>query len=133
MPSTVPFIERHEVVVPATAANADCEWSIRAPFDSTVTVEYIADTALTGAANDSRTLQAHNRKADGSGTVKMAELALVVGVDLAAYVPKAVTAITAASANVVTEGQIVAVKSLHVGSTGLADPGGTWVVTFTRS
>jgi hypothetical protein len=58
---------------------------------------------------------------------------MVSGVNAPADDEKAITVITAASANVVAAGDVLEWKSLHVGATGLADPGGLAIVEFTRA
>lgn len=119
---------------PGAAANADATRLVgRAPFAGTVTaVRYMPDTDLTGADTESRTLQVHNRGADGDGTTKGAETAFEDGVNAAQYDEAAITVITAGGADVVAEGDVLTFTSLHVGSTGLADPGGAVEVDVTR-
>lgn len=112
--------------VAAVAAASDLETKVgEAPFAGSVTaVSYTPAASITGANTESRTLQLFNRGTDGSGTVKVAELAMVSGVNAAADDERTVTVITAANADDFVEGDILEWKSLHVGSTGLADPGG---------
>lgn len=135
MPDTAPLITERQANTAAVAANADLETKVgEAPFAATVTrVGYVPTSTITGANTESRTLQLFNRGQDGSGTVKVAELAMVSGVNAPADDEKAITVITAASANVVAAGDVLEWKSLHVGSTGLADPGGLAIVEFTRA
>lgn len=135
MSEMAPLTRDFYAVVPATAAGADFEVTVcAAPFTGTVTaVTYIADTAITGADTDSRTLQVFNKGAAGAGTTKAAEKALTLGVNAAAFDETAVTLSGTAANLVVTEGDVLSFKSLHVGSTGLADPGGTVKITLSRS
>lgn len=81
---------------------------------------YIPNADVVGAATNSRTIEV----LDGGTTV--ASLALTAGVDLTEGVP---ANLTISSANV-AEGDVLTAESLSVG-TGLADPGGVVVVTFT--
>ena len=93
-------------------------------------VGYVPDTAQAGANTNSRTVTLYDRGAAGAGTTKIAELALTSGVDLAAYVEKAIT-LQAAANLAITHGDVLAWKSLHVG-TGIADPGGLLRIAYTR-
>lgn len=135
MPDTSPLVNSKQANCAAVAAASDLETKIgEAPFAATVTrAAYVPASTITGANTESRTLQLFNRGSDGSGTTKVAELALTSGVNAAADDAKAVTVITASSANVVAAGDVLEWKSLHVGSTGLADPGGLAIVEFTRA
>jgi len=103
------------------------------PFAGVVSsVKYIPMAALAGANTNSRTLNLYNRKADNSGVVVVASLALVSGVNLADNVAKVIT-LSATPANlVVAQGDVLEWESLHVG-TGIVDPGGTVKVELTRS
>lgn len=135
MPDSAPLVVQRQTNAASVAAAADLETKVaEAPFAGTVTsVSYTPASSVTGANTDSRTLQLFNRGTDGSGTTKVAELALTSGVNATADDEKAVTVITASSANVVAQGDILEWKSLHVGGTGLADPGGLVQVEITRS
>lgn len=134
-PDTAPRTEKYQMVVPAVGAAADDTTTIfEAPYACTVTsVSYVPDTTLTGADTDSRTDSLINKGAAGSGTTEIAALAFVSGVDATAFDEKAITLSGTAANLVLAAGDIVAWKSLHVGSTGLADPGGTVIVEITRN
>jgi hypothetical protein len=135
MPSGLaPLTDTFSAVVPATAAGADFEVTVCvAPYAGTVTaVNYVADTTLTGANTDSRTLSLINKGAAGSGTTEVAAKAFVSGVNGAAFDATAITLSATAANLAVAAGDVLAFKSLHVGSTGLADPGGTVFVTISR-
>lgn len=105
-----------------------------APFAGTVTaVEYIPTAAITGANSPaSRTFALYNRGQAGSGTTKVAELAMVLGTDAAANDAKAIT-LQAAANLVVAAGDVLDWESLHVGGTGLVDPGGLVRVSISRA
>lgn len=135
MSGMVPAVETYHMVIAATAANAAFETVVcTAPWAGTVTaVNYIADTALSGANTESRTLQLINKGQAGAGTTIVASLALVLGVNLAAFDAKAITLSATAADLVLVAGDVLAFKSLNIGVTGLADPGGTVVVTLSRS
>lgn len=121
------------MVVPAVAAAADDTTTIGiAPFAGTITsVTYIADTAITGANTESRTVSLINKGTGGAGTTAAATLAMVSGVNSAAFDEKTITLSSTAADLDVVEGDVLAWKSLHVGSTGLADPGGSVKVILT--
>lgn len=129
-----PLLKTFQTTVPATAAGADAEFVLfTAPYACTVTsVKYTATTVLTGADTDSRTLTIYNRKGDASGTTKVAEKAYTAGVNSAALVPTAVTLSGTAANKVLAAGEVVTLKSLHVGA-GLADPGGMIQVEISRN
>lgn len=135
MSGLVPAVETYHMVIAATAANADLEVVVcTAPWAGTVTaVNYIGDTALSGAATESRTLQLINKGLAGLGTAVAASLALVSGVNLVAFDAKAITLSATAADLVLVAGDVLSFKSLHIGTTGLADPGGTAEVTITRA
>jgi hypothetical protein len=122
-------------VVAAVAAGSDAEIAVaKAPFDGTVTgVTYVPKSTITGANTDSRTISLLNKGQAGSGTTAVASLALTNGVNATGFDEKALTLSVTAADLVVADGDILSFKSLHVGSTGLADPGGTVFVEFTRS
>lgn len=105
-----------------------------APFDLKITaVSYTANAAVTGHATERRTLSVLNRGAAGVGTTEMAALDLLGGVNLVSGDEKALT-ISATPANLLAvAGDIIAFKSLHIGSTGLADPGGIVQVSYVRA
>lgn len=121
--------------VPAVAAGSDhTEMVCRAPFAGTVaSVTYTADTTLTGANTDSRTLSLKNRGQSGGGTTVVATKAFTAGVNATAGDETAITNSGTAANLVVAEGDILAWESLHVGATGLADPGGMVAVAFQRT
>lgn len=135
MPDTSPLVNTKQANAAAVAAASDLETKLgEAPFAGTVTrLAYLPASTITGANTESRTLQLFNRGTDGTGTVKVAELAMVSGVNATGDDAKAITIITASSANVVVAGDVLEWKSLHVGTTGLADPGGLVIVEVTRS
>lgn len=135
VPPVAQETETFYVLLPATSANADFEAAAAvAPWAGTITsATYMADTAITGANTDSRTMQILNKGTAGSGSTAMAELTLVSGTNAAAFDETALT-LSATPANlVVAAGEVLSAKSLHVGSTGLADPGGTIKIVLTRS
>jgi hypothetical protein len=122
--------------VPAVTILADTVTALgEAPFAGTVSsVSYTADAAVTGAASPaSRTLSLINKGQDGTGTTVVASLALLGGVNLAADDEKAITLSAVAGATTVASGDILAWSSVHVGGTGLVDPGGLAQVEITRS
>lgn len=134
MSEAAPNVQTKQSNAASVAAASDLETKIgEAPTTGTVSrVAYVPASAITGANTDSRTLQLFNRGSDGTGTTKVAELALTSGVNASADDAKAITIITASSANAVTAGDVLEWKSLHVGATGLADPGGLVIVEISR-
>lgn len=135
MSSKAPFTTVLEENAPAVAANADKNTTIdSAPFAGTITaVTYTPDAQLTGADTESRTLSLINKGQDGNGTTVVATKAFVNAVNANDFDETALT-LSATPANlVVAAGDILAFNSLHVGTTGLADPGGKVRVTISRT
>ena len=111
------------VPVAATAAGADASGLAVAPFDGVLSAATVIPlTGLTGANTDSRTIQVLNRGQAGSGTTVMASKAFTSGVNLTAEDEGTLTNSGTAADLVVAAGDVIEVKSLHVGSTGLAGP-----------
>ena len=136
MPESTPLISTFTEDVPAVTILADNNAVIcEAPYAGTVSaVEYIAIAAVTGAASPaSRTLSLINKGQAGAGTTAVATLALVSAVNLVAFDAKTITLSSTAADLVVAAGDVLVWNSLHVGGTGLVDPGGTVVVQITRS
>ena len=141
MSDMAPLVKSFYANYAAVAAGADLETPVCvAPFAGTVTaVTFIARAALTGADTDSRTLSLINKGAAGSGTVSVASKAFTDTVNAAINDETAITLDTTDATSdgvyekrVVAEGDVLTFKSLHVGSTGLADPGGTVKVVISR-
>lgn len=137
-PITV-VIER--VVPPVTTITADSspivdtvDLGAAGETGDVTAVTYTPNAAKSGAASpDTRTLTLYNRTlggAGGTGTTKVAELALVSGVDLAAGVAKTIT-LQAAANLVVTHGDRLQWESTHILS-GMTDPGGLLRITMVR-
>lgn len=117
-----------------TVGNDDTTIFDPAAESETVTlVQYIPKGTQAGANTNSRTLNLYNRNAtDGTGAVLIATLALTSGVDLTDNVAKTIPLSGIAANLLLTVGQVMEAQSLHV-LTGIADPGGRWIVTTTRT
>lgn len=127
-----PFKKVLSLVYAAAAAAADSLGVVgRAPYAGTVTaVEFIPNTTITGANTESRTFNLINKGQGGVGTTVIATLAMVSGVNATGMDVKNATLSVVAGATTVVAGDVLAWQSLHVGSTGLADPGGRVEVTI---
>lgn len=138
---TSPLVKTLEADTVGCAAATDQETIIgRAPYAGVVTsVEYIPEASVTGLtlATASRTYTVINRgtsAASGTGTVPVATLINAVsgaGVNLVDSVPRTFTLATDANLTLAS-GDVLALMSEHT-TTGVADPGGKIVVTFSRS
>ena len=118
-----PFTQYLGAAVAATGAGADASGLVVAPFDCTLTAATVVSlTGLTGANTDSRTIQVFNRGQAGSGTTLMASKAYTSGNNLTAEDEASLTLSGTAADLVIAAGDVIEVKSLHVGSTGLAGP-----------
>jgi hypothetical protein len=124
-----------EVDTDAVAAGSDADKVIgAAPFAGTVTaVTYTPNATLTGANTDSRTLSVINKGADGNGATSVASKAFVSGVNANDFDETVITLSGTPANLVVADGDILNFNSLHIGSTGLADPGGKVRVTISRT
>jgi hypothetical protein len=132
----MPMSTKQSVVTAPVGATATGNAIVEAPFDGVVSgVTYTAVAAVTGAASpSSRTLSLVNHAQDGTGATAVATLALVATVNLVAYDEKSLTLSATAVNLAVAKGDILSFNSLAVTSgTGLADPGGTVEVVFTRN
>lgn len=129
-----PYTQKLEATVPAVAANADADQIVgEAPFGGTVSaVTFTPEAAITGHATESRTLTLVNKGQAGLGTTVIATLAFLASINGVAFDEKAFTLSVVALATTVVAGDILAFVSTHVGTTGLADPGGRVEVTISR-
>ncbi len=120
--------------VVATANGADASGLIVAPFDGTLAAASIVPlTVLTGANTESRTLQVFNRGQAGAGTTLAASKAFVSTVNAPALDETALTLSATAADLVIASGDVIEVKSLHVGATGLAGPQLLARLSFSRT
>lgn len=110
----------------AVSAAADRQTVIgSAEFPATVeNAVFIPDAAITGNTTESRTLTIVNEGQAGTGTTVVATLAFITGVNGVAGDEKAFTISATAADLVIADGDVLSVNSVHVGSSGLADPGG---------
>ena len=102
------------------------------PFDGTIeSVEFIPNSAITGANTDTRKLSVINAGQAGAGTTVAAALQFDSGTNAAAFDVKTITNGVEANREVL-EGDVLTVKSEAVGN-GLADPGGVLIVKLSRA
>jgi len=130
-----PLVVQMKAATAGAAAAADDTTIIgRCGFAGTVTaVTYAPEANITGANTDSRTVSLINKGTDGNGTTVVATLPMTSGVNSNDFDEKTITLSATAANLVVADGDILAWVSTHVGSTGLADPGGLVTVEITRS
>lgn len=135
MPDSAPLVKKYRQQVPAVGAGSDAETDVLiAEFAGTVSgVKYVSATTLTGANTDSRTGQLVNKGQAGAGSTVVASKAFTSGVNAPADDDTAITLSGTAANLVVAAGDVLVWQSNHVGSTGLADPGGLVEVELTRS
>lgn len=126
MPDYSEFTKKKEFTIPATAASADFDQgSWEAPDAGKITAaSYTPEANITGDNTESRTITLVNKGQDGNGTTVMATLAFTTGVNATDFNETAMTLHATAANLVFAAGDIIAAVSTHVGSTGLADPGG---------
>lgn len=135
MSDMIPLVVELSSSTEAVAANADATVIIgRVGLAGVVTaVTYTPEANITGHGTESRTFSLINKGTDGNGTTVIATLAMLATVDGVDFDEKAITLSATAADLVVADGQILAWTSVHVGTTGLADPGGRVKVAISRS
>lgn len=131
-----PFVKAvARMIDPVTTVGNDLRGIVfKAPYACTlVGVNYIPGSTQAGANTNSRTYSLFNRNnSTGAGTVLMATLAAVSGVDLTDNVPKVIP-ISGTPANLeMAAGDVLEWESLHIG-TGIADPGGLLEISYVRA
>ena len=131
---TIPYIQTLEADTVGCAAATDQYTVIgQAPYAATVTsVVYIPEDSVTGLALESaaRTFTVYNR-GTGAGTVSVATKTCSSGTNLSQYTAFELTLGTAANL-VLASGDVLEVESLHI-TTGVLDPGGKIIVTYSRT
>ena len=131
--STQPLqqVVQEDAAAVATASTLSTVAS-RAPFAGTVSaVTYTPVAAVTGANTNTRKVELINRGQAGAGSTVIASLQFDSGVNAVAFDEKTIV-LSGTPANLaVAAGDILEWKSSAV-ATGLADPGGSVTVTFTR-
>lgn len=134
MSERTPMVVAISRVVPDAAQAAEASTPIGiAPFGGSVSaVQYIPDTAITGADTDTRAVSLVNRGDDGTGTTVVATLTFEAGTDAAAFDAVSIPLSAVEDATTVAEGDVLEWLSEDVG-TGLADPGGLVQVSVSRS
>ena len=135
MTDQAPRVITLEQAVDNVAAGSDLTTIIgEAPFAGTVTaVKYVPKADITGANTDTRTVSVINKGQDGNGTTSVASLGFVSGTNASDFDEKTITLSGTAANLVVAAGDVLAWTSVHSGTTGLADPGGTVRVEITLS
>lgn len=127
-----PLIEKLVVPVAASATAVSTSFVTRVPFAGTVTAStFVPVAAITGAATNNRSIAVVNRKQDGTGTTSVASITYASGVNAVAYDENVVTLSGTAANLVVAAGDVLEIRSTANG-TGLADPGGSVIVTVNR-
>lgn len=126
MPDYSEFTKTTKGSVPSVAAASDADQTIaEMEFDGDLTgASYTPEANITGNSTESRTLTIVNKGSDGNGTTVMATLAFTTGVNATDFNESAFTLSAVDGATNFSEGDIIALVSTHVGSSGLADPGG---------
>ena len=117
---------RLQATVPNLTATTTADQVVAEARAGRVTgVSYTPEAAITGAASPaSRTFSLVNKGQAGIGTVTVASLAMVGGVNAVAFDELAITLSSTASDKAVADGDELVWVSTAVGGTGLVDPGG---------
>ena len=129
-----PYSEKIIVPVPG-AATAASESTVVANPDfvgSITSVTYVPDTAITGVNANTRKVALVNKGQTGAGSTEMASLQYNSGTNGVAFDEQAL-ALSGTPANLdFAANDILAWVSTAVG-TGLADPGGTVIIEYSRA
>jgi hypothetical protein len=120
------------VQLTSSATNVQTTTSTRAPFNAVVErFTYVPNADVTGASNNYRKLRLINRGRSGGGTTVIGEFVASLGSNLTAFDERTVDLSSTPSNLAVDEGDVIEMRSEPIGS-GLAGPGGTGHVLFTR-
>lgn len=135
MTDQAPLTQELEMAVDNVAAASDLTTVVGEVHVAGVvsSVVYVPKANITGANTETRTVSLVNKGADGNGTTVVATLAMTSGVNSNDFDEKTITLSVTAADLVVADGDVLAWTSVHSGSTGLADPGGSVRVVITRS
>lgn len=130
----VPLKRTLAVLIAALATNVDGSTILgKAPFAGVVTsVEFIPNAAITGQDTNTRRVAVTNRGSAGLGTTEAAFLQFNNGVNAVAYDAKTITLHATTANRNVAAGDVLTIDSTTPG-TGLADPGGMYIVEITRN
>lgn len=129
--ATTGFTKKLQIYVAPVAGGSDFVSPI-GPVDEDCTITsitYIPQATITGAATNNRTTSVINKGLTGSGTVVPASLNFASGTNATAFDEKALTNSATAADLDCAAGDVLAFSSVHVG-TGIADPGGVVVITY---
>lgn len=123
-----PRRDQYQIPQAAVAAASSSLIPVRVPRAGTVqAVYYVPVTTITGAATNNRTHSVINKGQAGAGTTVAATLNYASGTNAPANQSRIIALSgTAADLNV-AEGDVLNLSSAAVG-TGIADPGGIWVL-----
>ena len=134
MPDTHPLTTKKEFTVPALATDAEATTSLfEAPYALTITgVSYVPVANVTGAATNHRKVALINKGTDGNGTTEIAALTFDNGINATDFNESALTLSSTAADLSVAADAVLAWASTAPG-TGLADPGGTAIVEYSRA
>lgn len=128
-----PYKRTFTVQAAAVATNSDAKTVLcKVPFDGAVTAAgFVPNAAITGVDTNTRRVAIENAGATGVGTTEVAARQFNSGVNAAAFDEKSLVLSAVENAVNVTAGDILVVNSTSPG-TGLADPGGLYIVEITR-
>lgn len=135
MGSAAPHATTTTTVVASVGAAADLTSPVAvAPYPGVVSaVVYIPTSVLTGADTNSRTCTLYNRGQSGAGSTVAASKAFTAGQNAPANDDTNIPLSGTAGNLVVAAGDVLDWESLHIGGTGLADPGGLVRITINRT
>jgi len=129
--ATTGFNKKVQVYIAPVAGGSDFVSPIGAVEEdcTIVSVTYIAQATITGANTNNRTLSVINKGQSGSGTTSVASKNFASGTNATAFDETTITNTATAADLDCASGDVLAFSSVHVG-TGIADPGGVVIVTY---
>lgn len=130
----VPLKRTLAISVAALATNVDGSTILgEVPFAGKVTaVGFIPNAAITGQDTNTRRVALTNRGSAGAGTTEAAFLQFNNGVNAVEFDKKNITLHATVANRNVAAGDVLTIDSTTPG-TGLADPGGLYIVEITRN
>lgn len=130
----IPYKRTFTAQAAALGTNVDGKTILgKAPFaGSVVAASFIPNAAITGVDTNTRRIAVENAGSNGAGTTEAAALQFNAAVNAVAFDEKSLTLAATAANRDFAEGDILVINSTSPG-TGLADPGGLYVVELSRT
>lgn len=131
LPGTKVLTLRNASILVAATTGKQALWQNREGSKIKITaIDWLPDTAVTGAATNNLALEVINAGLDGLGTTSIADkITYASGTDAAALDEKAQVLSTTAANLEIDDKEVIALDKTNNG-TGLPLPAGIWVIQF---